>query len=298
MPNRYIREKIRTSEKVATLNDREFRLFVMLITAVDDYGRFYGNPRLVRGACFPYEDISVADMASMISGLEAKGMISTYSDSSGKIFLELHQWQPARSRASVSKFPENSKQLDDIDSDSQVSGMENEGSAQDCIRSYTKLIDSPSDGSNPCADVSGLDRQPGSSKESAQDCIPITNTVNGIRYTNTNNEGECKGKPTSPPTLRNAPVPRSKRIRFDSHSAKIIGVTDDDVSKWAGAAPHVDIRAKIRQLEMWLLDNPSRRPKSNYAAFLTRCINRSESESAQGKTKCKRTSYKSNLPKK
>ena len=39
MPNRLIKDSIRFSEKVNSLSDFQFRLWVSLITYVDDYGR-------------------------------------------------------------------------------------------------------------------------------------------------------------------------------------------------------------------------------------------------------------------
>src|SRR5687768_9681921 len=53
MPNRIIRESIRTSETLATLSDGAERLFLRMTTTADDFGRFEGDPKIVRAACFP-----------------------------------------------------------------------------------------------------------------------------------------------------------------------------------------------------------------------------------------------------
>ena len=56
MPNRIIKDSITKSEKWSELTDFQFRLWVHLITYVDDYGRGDARPAIIRGACFPLRD--------------------------------------------------------------------------------------------------------------------------------------------------------------------------------------------------------------------------------------------------
>ncbi|MBQ7825187.1 MAG: hypothetical protein IJ337_02390 [Clostridia bacterium] len=48
MPNRVIKESIRTSKGVNSLSAFQFRLWVYLITYVDDYGRGSADPELLK----------------------------------------------------------------------------------------------------------------------------------------------------------------------------------------------------------------------------------------------------------
>ena len=104
MPNRELREAIRHSETVAKLTDKEFRLFTLLISCVDDFGRFYADPRLVKSACFPYDTESLANITKTLTGLHESTVIDLYVYE-GKEYLQMHQWKQ-RKRAVHSKFPD------------------------------------------------------------------------------------------------------------------------------------------------------------------------------------------------
>ena len=104
MPNRELREGIRSSEKIAKLTDSEFRLFVLLMAAVDDFGRFSANPRLVRSTCYPFGGRSAAKCHKTIQLLASKQMLSIYIVKD-KEYLQIHQWR-GRRRANKSKCPE------------------------------------------------------------------------------------------------------------------------------------------------------------------------------------------------
>ena len=53
MPNRIIKESITTSEKLASLSDFEFRLWIGLITQADDAGRGDARPAIMtKSKCF------------------------------------------------------------------------------------------------------------------------------------------------------------------------------------------------------------------------------------------------------
>lgn len=53
MPNRIIKDTIRTSKTVNAMTDFQFRLWIYLITYVDDYGRGSADPELLKGFVFP-----------------------------------------------------------------------------------------------------------------------------------------------------------------------------------------------------------------------------------------------------
>jgi hypothetical protein len=52
MPNRILKESIRSSPNLSALSDGGERLFVRLIPSVDDFGRFDGDPEVILAVCF------------------------------------------------------------------------------------------------------------------------------------------------------------------------------------------------------------------------------------------------------
>ena len=67
MPNRIIKESITTSEKLASLSDFEFRLWIGLITQADDAGRGDARPAVIKGRVFPFRGrLTVKDVGSSL----------------------------------------------------------------------------------------------------------------------------------------------------------------------------------------------------------------------------------------
>ena len=107
MPNRIIKESIHTSETVNRMTDFQFRLWVSLITYVDDYGRGDARPAIIKGACFPLrERVSLKDLGNALAGLADIGCVRLYTVD-GKPYLYLPGWEEhQRIRTKVSKYPE------------------------------------------------------------------------------------------------------------------------------------------------------------------------------------------------
>lgn len=79
MPNRIIKESICTSEKIASLTDFEFRLWVCLITQADDLGRGDARPAIIKGHAFPLRDgVTNKAIDGAITSLAIKGCINLY----------------------------------------------------------------------------------------------------------------------------------------------------------------------------------------------------------------------------
>lgn len=106
MPNRIIKESICTSDKIASLTDFEFRLWVSLITQADDVGRGDARPAIIKGRAFPLRDrVTAKDIASAVHGLAAKGCISLYTVG-GKPYFWFPTWsEHQRVRDVKPKFP-------------------------------------------------------------------------------------------------------------------------------------------------------------------------------------------------
>ena len=106
MPNRIIKESICTSEKISSLTDFEFRLWVGLITQADDAGRGDARPAIIKGRIFPLRDrVTVKDIDAAVHGLAAKGCVSLYTVG-GKPYFWFPTWsEHQRIRDVKPKYP-------------------------------------------------------------------------------------------------------------------------------------------------------------------------------------------------
>ncbi len=104
MPARIIREGWIESERIAQLDAVSERFFLRLCLRADDYGRFHGNPILLKSSLFPLaEDIRSTDIPRWLAACETAGLVRCY-DHDGKRFLEIPRFDQ-RTRAQKSKFP-------------------------------------------------------------------------------------------------------------------------------------------------------------------------------------------------
>lgn len=106
MPNRIIKESICSSEKIASLTDFEFRLWVGLLTQVDDAGRGDARPAIIKGHVFPLrERVSIKDIDAAIHGLAAKGCVTLY-EVGGRPYFWFQTWKEhQRIRDCKPKYP-------------------------------------------------------------------------------------------------------------------------------------------------------------------------------------------------
>lgn len=107
MPNRIIKESLCSSEKIASLSDFEFRLWIGLITQADDAGRGDARPAIIKGRVFPLRDrISIKDIDAALQVLAARGCVSLYTVD-GKPYFVFPGWvKHQRVRDCKPKFPE------------------------------------------------------------------------------------------------------------------------------------------------------------------------------------------------
>ena len=106
MPNRIIKESIRTSKTVNSMTDFQFRVWIYLITYVDDYGRGSADPELIKGFVFPRRKrISESDIEKTLAELAGMGCISLY-DVDGESYFYFPNWgEHQRIQTKKSKFP-------------------------------------------------------------------------------------------------------------------------------------------------------------------------------------------------
>lgn len=105
MPTRMIRDGILTSERIASLTWAEECFYRRLMSVVDDYGRYYAHPSLLRAACYPLQinKVSDSDIVKWLACVQKAGLVRVYPASDGKSYLEiLYFGQRVQSK---SKFP-------------------------------------------------------------------------------------------------------------------------------------------------------------------------------------------------
>ena len=71
MPNRIIKESICRSEEIDSLSWFEEVLFYRLIVTCDDFGRYDGRAKIIKGSCFPLKDITEKDIDKALGRLSA-----------------------------------------------------------------------------------------------------------------------------------------------------------------------------------------------------------------------------------
>jgi hypothetical protein len=100
-----IRDGILTSERVDQLGALEEVFYRRLMSVVDDYGRYYANPKLLRAACFPLklEKISDSDIGKWLQVTEKAGLVRQYLATDGKRYIELIDF--GQRIQAKSKFP-------------------------------------------------------------------------------------------------------------------------------------------------------------------------------------------------
>lgn len=106
MPNRIIKESIRTSKSINQLTDFQFRLWTYLITYVDDYGRGSADPELLKGFVFPRrKGVTESNIKAGLTDLACAGLINLY-EVDGESYLCFPTWaKHQRIQQKRSKFP-------------------------------------------------------------------------------------------------------------------------------------------------------------------------------------------------
>lgn len=107
MPNRVIKESIRTSKGVNALNDFEFRLWLYLITYVDDFGRGSADPELLKGLVFPRRrEVTEKQIQTALDRLANTGMVILYEYDDEPYFYFPNWSEHQRIQTKRSKFPD------------------------------------------------------------------------------------------------------------------------------------------------------------------------------------------------
>ena len=106
MATRMLRDGILSSERVARLGWAEEVFYRRLMSVVDDYGRFYAHPALLRAACYPLllDKVSDSDVGKWLTACVDAALVRVYPALDGKRYLEIQDF--GQRIQSKSKFPD------------------------------------------------------------------------------------------------------------------------------------------------------------------------------------------------
>jgi len=107
VPNRIIKESIRTSKSVNALTDFQFRMWLYLITYVDDYGCGSADPEILKGFVFPRrKGVTESQIRDALTSLANSGMIVLY-ENDGESYFYFPKWgDHQRIQSKVRKYPD------------------------------------------------------------------------------------------------------------------------------------------------------------------------------------------------
>jgi len=112
MPNRILREGILTSPKLCKLGWAEEVFYRRLMSVVDDFGRYYAEPGLLRAACYPRQlnKVSDSDIGKWLRACEDAALVRVYPAQDGESYLEVSNFGQ-QVRAKKSRFPSPAESL-------------------------------------------------------------------------------------------------------------------------------------------------------------------------------------------
>ena len=107
MPNRILREGVLTSPRVAKLNWPDEVFYRRLMSVVDDFGRYYADPGMLRAACYPRQlsKVSDSDIEKWLACVQKAALVRVYEAQDSERYLELLDFRQ-QVRAKESKFPQ------------------------------------------------------------------------------------------------------------------------------------------------------------------------------------------------
>lgn len=228
MPNRIIKDTIRTSKSVNALTDFQFRVWLYLITYVDDYGCGSADAELLKGFVFPRrKGITESQIQKAIDDLASMGIIHLYYVD-GESYLCFPNWDKhQRIQAKKRKFPEPPKELQEA-------------------------WKSEENGESRCVTVShGM-----SPPESNPNPNPNTNPIDATHLAQSDSVAV---------------------IALPLNDGTEQAVTQEEIDKWCGLYPAVDVMAELRKMVGWLDANPKKRKtKRGIGQFINGWLSREQ----------------------
>ena len=107
MPSRILKESICTSESLAQLSAEAEVLFYRLIVRADDFGLFFGSPKLLASLLYPLRVPEESTVAAWLDELIRGGLVATYTGDDGRKYLKLLSWDKHQNKRAVKpKYPQ------------------------------------------------------------------------------------------------------------------------------------------------------------------------------------------------
>lgn len=112
MPNRIIKESIKTSYEIDALTWFEEVFFYRLLVSCDDFGRYSGEPVVLKNTLFPTkENVTIAAVVRATDRLQELGLLYRY-EHNGKVILQIATWyEHQQPRAAKSKYPDPPEEI-------------------------------------------------------------------------------------------------------------------------------------------------------------------------------------------
>lgn len=223
MPNRIIKETIKTSHKIDSLTWFEEVVYYRLLVTADDYGCMDGRPVLLKNELFPTkETVTRKAIEDAITKLTSVGLLRRY-EADGKPYLFFPTWEKhQRIRNKHRKYPQPPDICQTLDSD------------------LTDICQS-----NDCQMTASCQ------SESESNPNPNPNPMEAI--------ASC-AEPENPPAALFVEPPVISLPLNDGSERE---VTESEVREWEQLYPLVDVRQELRSMLGWIRADPKRRKTKN-----------------------------------
>ncbi len=90
--SRLLANKILTSEKLNAIDEGSENLFYHILVLVDDFGRYYAKPEIIRAYCYPLRELSLQVIIERLDELELIRLIQRYRNN-GETYLEIVEFE-------------------------------------------------------------------------------------------------------------------------------------------------------------------------------------------------------------
>ena len=260
MPNRVLRPWL-DSEAINSLSDAGEVFFIRLIMCVDDFGRFYGSPQLLKSYLYPMKNMRISDISRLIAACVKAGVIAEY-EYEGKRYLQIIKFKQ-RLRKQKSIFPAPPPEI------LEKCKLE-EQSSDECTSTGRQLS-----ANRPTVDRQLTDKRPTIDRQSTVNCPPEEEveeeTENKMDSDKSSSITPEPGNPGSP-GRRNA----AEHLFFDyTGDRKIHGITTELLSYWREMYPALDVEAELKKASTWLDGNRKNR-KTDLKRFLVNWLNKAQ----------------------
>ena len=230
MGNRILKESICRSEEIDSLSWFEEVLFYRLIVVCDDFGRFDGRTKIIKGSCFPLKSVTEKDIDKALNKLSAVGLVRVYQVEK-RPYLQLVTWSCHQTiRNKKSKYPSFEESCSEEENKKQWNTIEN-----NCMQLHSNDY-------NCCPN-------------------PIQSESNS--NSNTNPNSICSEQKLSEPSAEHT------IITVQTNTGEKCPSLSKDIELWEELYPAVDILQELRKMKGWLLTHPKRRKtKKRIPAFV------------------------------